>query len=795
VSIRIVNKKTAALSAMTLMASGAVAFVGLQGTALAADSSNTNAYQCSTVITAGEFNASTQPDYTVTLNGPDTVNPGEDIVLTGAYTPTLTTGPVALANYTASNRISVSYQVNGGAVQTVDGAFGITTAPANVPANSPVPNPPPGDITIPGAGLVAGDSITILPTQFRQELTSSSLGGQTGGTTCTPVAGDEPSNPLTVTIPVPVEPALSLEKTSPTANFAAEGDEIEYEFEVTNSGGVDLDGPITINDPLVTADCPATATLVVGDSVTCTATYVVDAGDVAAESVVNTATAAASFESDPIESEESTVTVDIATPAISLTKTADQDVFGSAGEELTFTLDVENTGNATLTDVVVTDDLTDDVVCDAGLDEMAPGDIVSCVATYEVTADDVTAGTITNTATADAATQSVSDESSATVNIGTPGITFTKNATTISFTSVGDVVDYTLTAVNTGQVTLTNLSVVDALTSDEACPAEAASVAPGDTVICTASYTVTQADIDAGEVTNTANATATLNGETVDSAPSSVTIPFEAERPTQDVPSRVTEKVEGINCFNQILQVSPWEAGNDEVGGGPAGDSPTITLDLTPAVPEPGAPVTVSVQFDEGIANGPTEVNGSIKPVARVFLTGGVEDELILSGIPYQGIVATQRLPGQKMTLEDAFLFPESGETVFAELDTITFDSNSLSTGGTFNWPGEGTSQFTTVCNKGTNPSTDPQPIGLLAAVPFEGELPPEPPAPPAVPEPTDTDGDDDSDNDGSGSGLPQTGPLGTTESLILAAILFQLGLILAVRSVRSQPRRVVVSA
>ena len=69
---------------------------------------------------------------------------------------------------------------------------------------------------------------------------------------------------------------------------------------------------------------------------------------------------------------------------------------------------------------------------------------------------------------------------------------------------VGDVVNYTFAVTNTGNVTLTNVTLVDPKITEVGGPI--VSLAPGatDTTTFTGSYTITQADVDAGGVENVA---------------------------------------------------------------------------------------------------------------------------------------------------------------------------------------------------------------------------------------------------------------------------------------------------
>ena len=82
---------------------------------------------------------------------------------------------------------------------------------------------------------------------------------------------------------------------------------------------------------------------------------------------------------------------------------------------------------------------------------------------------------------------------------------------------MGEVITYTYTFENTGNTTMTDVSVSDVHggtgTLGAITPANVATVAPGGTATFTADYTVTQADIDAGsDITNTATSAATTPG-------------------------------------------------------------------------------------------------------------------------------------------------------------------------------------------------------------------------------------------------------------------------------------------
>ena len=82
-----------------------------------------------------------------------------------------------------------------------------------------------------------------------------------------------------------------------------------------------------------------------------------------------------------------------------------------------------------------------------------------------------------------------------------------KTATPATYDAVGDVISYSYVVKNTGNVTLAGPVTVTDDKATVTCPA--GSLAPLASMTCTASYTITQADLDGGSVKNTAQASPT----------------------------------------------------------------------------------------------------------------------------------------------------------------------------------------------------------------------------------------------------------------------------------------------
>jgi LPXTG-site transpeptidase (sortase) family protein len=153
-----------------------------------------------------------------------------------------------------------------------------------------------------------------------------------------------------------------------------------------------------------------------------------------------------------------------------------------------------------------------------------------------------------------------------------PALTIVKSVTQTSYTTVGAVLNYSYLVTNTGNVILDGpFTVTDDRSTDESCPATA-TLAPGAFITCTASYTVTQADITAGSVTNIASAHGSFGGVPVDSPTDSETVNYVAA-PTSDLSlTKVVNNSSPLVGANVTFTVTVTNVGPDPATGVQVGD-------------------------------------------------------------------------------------------------------------------------------------------------------------------------------------------------------------------------------
>ena len=202
--------------------------------------------------------------------------------------------------------------------------------------------------------------------------------------------------------------------------------------------------------------------------------------------------------------------------------------YAAPGQVLTYQLRATNVGNVTLTNVAISDPKLGALTCAQPV-TLRPGEALTCTGTYTITQADVDRGSVTNIATAtgqdpNGVPLSAADNAAATAARNVALQVFKVIVSGSPYAAPGNVLRYQLVATNTGNVTLTNVSLSDPKLGPLTCP-QPVTLRPGEALTCTGSYTVSQADVDAGFVLNTATARGTeTNGVTV-TASDSATAP------------------------------------------------------------------------------------------------------------------------------------------------------------------------------------------------------------------------------------------------------------------------------
>src|SRR5690606_667350 len=224
--------------------------------------------------------------------------------------------------------------------------------------------------------------------------------------------------------------------------------------------------------------------------------------------------------------------------ALELFKTADTEGPVAVGDVITYSFTATNTGNVTLDDVTIADELPGlEWVTGPNVGSLAPGESATGTATYVVTQADVNAGGVTNSATATGTPPGELVPPTVPSNEVTvpgvdlePGLIITKSAEPASGVVLGETITYTFVVGNTGNVTLTDVTIDDALPGLTWVEGpQIGTLDPGQTATGTATYVVTQADVNAGGVINVASGTGVPPaGEIIVSPPTEVEVPIEA---------------------------------------------------------------------------------------------------------------------------------------------------------------------------------------------------------------------------------------------------------------------------
>ena len=540
------------VTAPTITASAGTSIINMSGAELSA---NADCYFEVDVqgVTAGQY-TNTSDNISATDTGPNTgganVGYGEDD-LTVLAPPVISKSFGANAILTGTNTTLTFSIYNPNPSTTLTGIQFTDTLPAGLDVVVVAPSSQcnggtlttadtnPDTVSLTGGSLAAGATCT-----FSVTVTGSTIGLKQNSVTVSSTEGGT-GNTATANLLVR-DPVASLNflkqvgpsSTGPWSSYLAieTSDPVHYRFVVENTGdqsltNVDIAETVAIVPAgLDVSTCAwedgdgdaliAPFTLPVADASDDDHIAYCVLGPVAAQSGSHANTA----EADSDQTTQVSSTATYATVGLTLVKSALPLVYSAAGDIITYTYQVTNSGSASLPGpVTVSDDRivapnpVTEVTCDAvsaaspgdGDNIFEPGETVTCTADYTITAADVTAGTVINTATATVYGFDSNDDSE-TVGLAAPAVDLVKTGTLndddgTPGLSAGDTISYAFTVTNTGNVTLTNVSVSDPTVTVSGGPLASLGVGASDNTTFTGSYTLTQADIDAGTFTNTAS--------------------------------------------------------------------------------------------------------------------------------------------------------------------------------------------------------------------------------------------------------------------------------------------------
>ena len=140
-----------------------------------------------------------------------------------------------------------------------------------------------------------------------------------------------------------------------------------------------------------------------------------------------------------------------------------------------------------------------------------PANRSTCTGTHKITQEDLNVGFFNDVANASSkeAEAPPAEDTIKAEQKPKLGVTKTDNLNPAKYNKVGQVVKYTLTATNEGNITLHNVTVSDtpALEGFSCIPAiPVGELAPGKSIVCTGTHTITQEDLNNGSFKDTANA-------------------------------------------------------------------------------------------------------------------------------------------------------------------------------------------------------------------------------------------------------------------------------------------------
>lgn len=268
-------------------------------------------------------------------------------------------------------------------------------------------------------------------------------------------------------------PSLSIDKVADRSAVDWAGQIINYIINVANTGNIDL-ASVELDDQFAAAtlaggDVDGDGVLDVGETWIYNAAHTVTQAEMNAGGVLTNVATVTTDRTGP-KSDDATTEI-IQLPSLSIDKVADRATVDWAGQVINYTINVANTGNIDLTNVVLDDQFAAATLVGGDSDgdnELDVGESWQYTASHTVTQDEMDAGgVLTNVASVDTDRTDPQSDSANTDIIQRPDFTIEKNVTSVTggmgliVDGAGDVINYEVLLSNTGNITLTGVSVQD----------------------------------------------------------------------------------------------------------------------------------------------------------------------------------------------------------------------------------------------------------------------------------------------------------------------------------------------
>ena len=362
---------------------------------------------------------------------------------------------------------------------TVRNSGDITLTNVWVVNNSPITN------TLAGPLTLAPGAVSSFTSTFAAPLDQCSVTAKVTAAGVDNCSGLAVYNSASATCTLITAPAIAITQACPVTP-GIPGGPVIYTGTVKNTGNITLTNVVIVNDKSGTTPIFTTNLLTPGTVATFSGSYI---GPTNCSSTSTSTVTGQSLCGDAVTRSASTTCLIQTAPAIQVTVACPAAPVPQGGI-LTFSGTVSNPGNITLTNVIVVNNWPIHGMVVKTLASLAPGEVQPFTGSIVVPANCCVAWNTVVATGQDCSGATVSDSDSGTCPVLTQGrIVVTKACTTSGLLRPGDLLTYSGTVSNAGNIVLVNVSVVNNLSSGNLLPGLVA-LAPGESIPYTASYVV-----------------------------------------------------------------------------------------------------------------------------------------------------------------------------------------------------------------------------------------------------------------------------------------------------------------